>query len=146
MSPENAPDTNGTVGPQTPSGVVFTNFAAEFGAGFQATGAVGDLARGDLGEHQREVSLQCGGGDQSARQLHPRRQHVLARGGEADLALPPTMPQRGAGSGGTNQVVGQQCGSEFAAHHLGRLAADVGQVQVRLDAAQVEFGVPAEPV
>lgn len=56
------------------------------------------------------------------------------------------MQQRGAGRGGANQVVRQQRRPEFAANHRGRFATDVRQVQVRLDAAQIKFRVPAEPV
>jgi len=72
--PCKVPETNGTVESQVYSGTAFTKFAAQFvsgflhelvamaaafeNAGFEAAGAVGNFAGGDLPEHQAQVSVQ----------------------------------------------------------------------------------------
>ena len=109
---------------------------------FESARPVGDLAGGDLAEHRQAMMDHLRGGYQRAGKRHPRREHVLAGRGEADLSRLFAVQQGGGGRRRADQVVGQQDGPEFATDHLRRLAANMSEIQVGLDAANVQLLLP----
>jgi len=125
----------------------FVSVAAAFeDAGFKSSGSVGHFAGGDLLEHQQEEFFQSRLLHQAARHLHPRRQDILAGAGETDLARLLAVQQGRGGRRRANQIVSQNRRPDFPMNHLGRLAANVPQVQGRFDTANIQLRIPAETI
>jgi len=76
--------------------------AFEF-ARFDAAGAVGDFALGDLLQQLLAAGFKLVGREVAARKPRPRCPHLLAGGSEADLARLLLVQQ--GGSGGADEVV-----------------------------------------
>lgn len=106
---------------------------------FQAAGSVCDFAGGDLFEHQQQIVLQHGRIDLPTGQLHPRGQHILAGAREADLAGAFVMQQRGCRRSRANEILAENRCPHFAANHGRRLAAQVTQIQIRLDTSGIQL-------
>ena len=106
--------------------------------------SIGDFASGDLIEHREAVVSEVV--DVAQRELHPRGQEILACAREADLAWLFVVQQGRAGGSDANQIVGQDRRPDFAANHLGRLAANMSEIQRVLDTADIEFRIPTKAI
>ena len=111
------------------------------GSGFESAGAVGELAFGDLSDHdgfeQWQFPRRRGG------EVAAERQHHADGTGEAESHRVGVVFIGGLQHEASDDVQGRHPGGEFLPHAVGGLAAKYIGVQVDLQIAEQYFDAPA---
>ena len=113
---------------------------------FDSSRAIGNAASLNLLEYGLGYLVDDIVDRKRTRDDHPVSNNRLASRCKTDLSWLALVDRCGTRCGRSDEIVGQKRCPQLSTHHLGRLAANAIQIQIRFNAANVQFNIPAKPI